>query len=98
MSSTETRKDVYTRVTAQIISNLEQGVCTWMKPWHTEYAAGRITRPLPLQHPLPTPPPEAGLWSTRTASAVTAGGEGRLHPRSINLLDFSDCHLPRGFR
>jgi antirestriction protein ArdC len=40
------RKDVYTRVTERIISDLEQGVRTWMKPWSVEHAAGRITRPL----------------------------------------------------
>jgi antirestriction protein ArdC len=40
------RKDVYTRVTDRIISDLEQGVRTWMKPWSAEHAAGKITRPL----------------------------------------------------
>ena len=44
-NSTE-RKDVYTRVTDRIIADLEQGVRTWIKPWHVEHAAGRITRPL----------------------------------------------------
>jgi antirestriction protein ArdC len=45
MTSTE-RKDVYTRVTERIISDLEQGVRTWLKPWSAEHAAGRISRPL----------------------------------------------------
>ncbi len=45
MSSTE-RKDVYTRVTERIISDLEQGIRTWMKPWSVEHTAGRITKPL----------------------------------------------------
>src|ERR1700722_9078495 len=40
------KKDVYTRVTDRIIADLEQGVRPWMKPWHAEHAAGRITRPL----------------------------------------------------
>ena len=40
------RKDVYTRVTERIIADLEQGVRTWLKPWHSAHAAGRITRPL----------------------------------------------------
>jgi len=40
------RKDVYTRVTDRIISDLEQGVRSWMKPWSSEHAAGRISRPL----------------------------------------------------
>ncbi len=38
--------DVYTRITDQIVSALEQGVRPWMKPWDAEHAAGRITRPL----------------------------------------------------
>ena len=42
----EPRKDVYTRVTERIIADLEQGVRPWMKPWHAEHAAGRISRPL----------------------------------------------------
>src|SRR6266852_150610 len=40
------RKDVYTRVTERIISDLEQGVRTWLKPWHAEHTAGRTTKPL----------------------------------------------------
>ena len=40
------KKDVYARVTERIIADLEQGVRPWMKPWHAEHAAGRITRPL----------------------------------------------------
>src|SRR5580704_12070633 len=40
------RKDVYTKVTERIISDLEQGIRPWMKPWSGDHAAGRITRPL----------------------------------------------------
>jgi len=40
------RKDVYTKVTERIISDLEQGIRPWMKPWNGEHAAGHITRPL----------------------------------------------------
>ena len=43
---TQSRQDIYTRVTAQIIAELENGVRPWIKPWHAEHAAGRITRPL----------------------------------------------------
>lgn len=35
MSSTETRKASHTRVTERIISDLEQGIRTWIKPLHT---------------------------------------------------------------
>lgn len=40
------RKDVYERITNQIVAELEQGVRPWLKPWNGEHAAGRITRPL----------------------------------------------------
>jgi antirestriction protein ArdC len=43
---TESRPDVYSRITNKIIADLEQGVRSWMKPWNAEHAAGRITRPL----------------------------------------------------
>jgi antirestriction protein ArdC len=40
------KTDIYQRITDQIVCELENGVRPWMKPWHTEHAAGRITRPL----------------------------------------------------
>lgn len=40
------KQDIYTRITNQIVSHLEQGVRPWLKPWNGEHAAGRITRPL----------------------------------------------------
>lgn len=43
---TETRTDVYSRITKKIIANLEQGIRPWMKPWNADHAAGRITRTL----------------------------------------------------
>jgi len=43
---TKTRTDIYSRVTHQIITHLEQGVSPWHKPWNAQHAAGRITRPL----------------------------------------------------
>lgn len=43
---TQEKQDVYTRVTERIIADLEQGVRSWLKPWHSEHAAGKITRPL----------------------------------------------------
>jgi antirestriction protein ArdC len=46
MSTQTDRKDVYARVTDRIISNLEQGTRTWMKPWSVEHTARRITKPL----------------------------------------------------
>lgn len=43
---TTVRTDLYSRVTDQIIAELENGVRPWLRPWNTEHAAGRITRPL----------------------------------------------------
>lgn len=45
-TSTTPRVDVYTRVTAEIITKLEAGVRPWVQPWKAEHAAGRISRPL----------------------------------------------------
>ncbi|MDS4055360.1 zincin-like metallopeptidase domain-containing protein [Accumulibacter sp.] len=43
---TTTNPDVYSRVTARIVADLEKGVRSWLKPWHAEHAAGAINRPL----------------------------------------------------
>ena len=40
------KTDVYEKVTAQIVAELEKGERPWLKPWSAEHAAGRITRPL----------------------------------------------------
>jgi antirestriction protein ArdC len=40
------KSDVYERITHRIVTELEQGVRPWLKPWNAEHAAGRITRPL----------------------------------------------------
>jgi len=45
-SANSNRQDIYEKVTAKIVADLEQGVRSWMKPWNAEHAAGRITRPL----------------------------------------------------
>lgn len=40
------KPDVYARITASIVAELEQGVRPWMKPWSAGTLEGRITRPL----------------------------------------------------
>lgn len=40
------KKDIYQKITDQIVSELEKGVRPWHQPWNAEHAAGRITRPL----------------------------------------------------
>lgn len=46
MSTTTTRTDLYTRVTARIVADLERGVRPWLQPWQAAPTAGRVTRPL----------------------------------------------------
>lgn len=38
--------DVYSRITGQIIAELEQGALPWMKPWDAAHVAGPVSRPL----------------------------------------------------
>jgi len=45
MQRTE-KQDIYTRITNQIVSHLEEGVRPWVQPWNAAHAAGRIVRPL----------------------------------------------------
>lgn len=46
---TQSRVDVYSRVTSRIIADLEQGVRPWLKPWSVENAADCLPA-LPLRH------------------------------------------------
>ena len=71
-AATASRQDIYTRVTAQIVVDLEAGVRPWIKPWHADHAAGRITRP--LRH---NGQPYSGinilmLWGAATAQGFIA--------------------------
>ncbi len=40
------KADIYGCTTAQIVTQLEQGVRPWMLPWKSGHPAGSITRPL----------------------------------------------------
>ena len=40
------RSDIYAHVTNRIISDLDNGVRPWHKPWNAGNTEGRITRPL----------------------------------------------------
>jgi antirestriction protein ArdC len=66
------RPDLYTRVTAQVVEDLQRGVRPWTKPWSAEHLAGRISRP--LRHNLQ---PYSGinvvlLWCEATARGFSA--------------------------
>lgn len=42
----ETRRDIYTRITDQIIAALERGVKPWSQPWSAPHTDGAVSRPL----------------------------------------------------
>ena len=42
----DNKTDIYTRITNQIIAELEKGVRPWLQPWNAEHLAGRVMRPL----------------------------------------------------
>jgi antirestriction protein ArdC len=70
--TSETRQDIYTRITSSIVAQLENGVRPWVKPWSAEHAAWRITRP--LRH---NGQPYAGinilsLWASATVQGFSA--------------------------
>jgi len=46
MSTTTARADLYTRITADIVAQLERGVRPWHQPWAHGHPAGPISRPL----------------------------------------------------
>ena len=66
------RPDLYSRVTQAIITDLENGVRPWTKPWSAEHLAGSISRPLRS-----TGEPYSGinvilLWAEATAHGYAA--------------------------
>ena len=40
------KEDIYQRITNKIVSELENGVRAWIKPWGADHTSGRIVRPL----------------------------------------------------
>ncbi|WP_421825924.1 ArdC family protein [Larkinella sp.] len=40
------QQDIYARVTAKILADLEQGNLSWRKPWNSGQLAGQVMRPL----------------------------------------------------
>ncbi|RRA98639.1 ArdC family protein [Larkinella rosea] len=46
ISITSSSEDIYSRVTAKILADLEAGNLLWRKPWHAGHLAGQVMRPL----------------------------------------------------
>lgn len=66
---TASRPDLYSRVTAQIVADLENGVRPWTKPWGINGAGSTATRP--LRH---NGAPYAGINVVTLWSAALAAG------------------------
>ncbi|QMW05459.1 ArdC family protein [Spirosoma foliorum] len=45
-SPVSSQQDIYARVTAKILDDLEQGNLSWRKPWNSAHLAGQVMRPL----------------------------------------------------
>lgn len=43
---TESKQDIYARVTSRIVEELEKGVRPWLKPWTSKSGDGQVSRPL----------------------------------------------------
>ena len=89
-TSTQPRIDVYARVTAKIIADLEQGVRTWQRPWNADNAAGNIIRPR-RANGLPYPGVNVLLlWSEALDKGYTAPMCWRFRVRSCLLPSCAD--------
>jgi antirestriction protein ArdC len=42
----QSQEDIYARVTAKILDDLDNGNLSWRKPWHAEHLASQVLRPL----------------------------------------------------
>ena len=71
-ANSTSRQDVYSRITSQIVANLEQGVRPWVKPWNAEHAAGRITQPLRFNGQPYSGINILSLWMSATAQGFAA--------------------------
>ena len=66
------KTDIYQRITDTIVTQLEQGVRPWIKPWNAEHAAGRITRPLRACGQPYQGINVLALWASATAQGFSA--------------------------
>jgi antirestriction protein ArdC len=66
------KQDIYARITAKIVTALEDGVRPWVRPWNAEYAAGRITRPLRHNGQPYTGINILSLWTSATEQGFAA--------------------------
>src|SRR5580700_6497883 len=86
------KRDVYARVTAQIINAIENGVGTWRMPWHTSgrYAFSPINAT--------SKKPYRGIHTVCLWAAVQAKVDngGKLLPAPFRALSFRDVSNSAG--
>ncbi|MCK8491760.1 zincin-like metallopeptidase domain-containing protein [Spirosoma sp. RP8] len=71
-SQTTTQNDVYARITAKIMTDLEQGNLTWRKPWNSDHLAGQVLRPLRWNDVPYTGINTLMLWGTAAEQGYTS--------------------------
>ena len=85
MTKTKTaRPDIYSRITDQIVAELEKGVRPWVKPWHADHAAGRITRATTRRRSRPGTPPRMAYdcVSCMRGASLSRARDGALRLRA----------------
>ena len=90
-ANSTSRQDVYSCITTQIVASLEQGVRPWVKPWDTEHAAGRMTRPLRFNGQPYSGINILSLWISAASQGFTA--PNWMTFRQANELD---AHVRKG--
>jgi len=70
-SSSVSSDDIYARITAKIIMDLEQGSLTWRKPWNSEHLANQVMRPLRWNNIPYTGINTIMLWATAAEKGYT---------------------------
>ncbi|MBD2704696.1 DUF1738 domain-containing protein [Spirosoma sp. BT702] len=64
--------DIYARVTAKILADLENGDLTWRKPWNSDHLAGQVMRPLRWNDIPYTGINTLILWNTASEKGFTS--------------------------
>lgn len=71
-SNPSLQNDIYARVTAKILMDLEQGNLTWRKPWNSEQLNGQVMRPLRWNNIPYTGINTLMLWGTAAERGFTS--------------------------
>lgn len=87
------KQDIYERVTAKIIADLEKGELTWLKPWSAGNMDGRIVKP--LRH---TGQPYNGINVLMLWGAAVEAGYHSPFWMTFKQAKEHDAHVKKGER